>query len=106
MPKGEIVGKCLPSSVCLSLMASSGGTALKKMRAAKAKLKIREFTEEKEDRDPQPLDLIQKTRPPSDQTEAVRGLPSVKAKVKSRHNQDRLFGRTRGSDRAPPGEAR
>jgi hypothetical protein len=23
MPKGEIVGKCLPSSVCLSLMAST-----------------------------------------------------------------------------------
>ena len=33
-------------------------------------------------------------------------IPSGKAKVKSRHNQDRLFGRTRGSDRAPPREAR
>jgi hypothetical protein len=43
---------------------------------------------------------------PSDQTEAVRGLPSGKAKEKSRHNQDRLFGRTRGNDRAPSGEAR
>ena len=41
---------------------SSGGTALKKTRVAKAKLKIQEFAEEKEDRDPQPLDLIQKTR--------------------------------------------
>jgi hypothetical protein len=90
----------------LSLIASSGGTTLKKMCAAKAKLKIREFAEEKEDRDPHPLDLIQKTRPLSDRIGVVRGLPSGKAKVKSRHNQDRLFGRTRGSNRAPPGEAR
>jgi hypothetical protein len=43
---------------------------------------------------------------PSDQTEVVRGLPSGKAKEKSRNNQDRLFGRTRGNDRAPSGEAR
>ena len=84
----------------------SGGTVLKKTRAAKAKLKIREFAEEKDDRDPQPLDLIQKTHPSSDRTGAIRGLPSRKAKVKSRHNQDRLFGRTRGNDRAPSGEAR
>jgi hypothetical protein len=41
---------------------SSGGTALKKTRAAKAKLKIQEFAEEKEDRDPQPQDLIQISR--------------------------------------------
>jgi hypothetical protein len=52
-------------------MASSGGTALNKTHAAKAKLKIQEFAEEKEDRDPQSLDLIQKTRPPSDRTGAV-----------------------------------
>jgi hypothetical protein len=41
---------------------SSGGTTLKKTRAAKAKLKIQEFAEEKEDRDPQPQDLIQISR--------------------------------------------
>jgi hypothetical protein len=41
---------------------SSGGTALKKTRAAKAKLKVQEFAEEKEDRDPQPQDLIQISR--------------------------------------------
>jgi hypothetical protein len=35
---------------------------LKKTRAAKAKLKIQEFAEEKEDRDPQPLDPIQISR--------------------------------------------
>ena len=34
---------------------SSGGTALKTTRTAKAKLKIQESAEEKEDRDPQPL---------------------------------------------------
>jgi hypothetical protein len=33
-------------------------------------------------------------------------IPSGKAKVKSRHNQDRLFGRTCSNDRAPSGEAR
>ena len=38
------------------------GTTLKKTRAAKAKLKIQEFAEEKEDRDPQPQDLIQISR--------------------------------------------
>jgi hypothetical protein len=48
-----------------------------------------------------------------ERTRAVRSdrscegdIPSGKAKVKSRHNQDRLFGRTRGNDRAPSGEAR
>ena len=41
---------------------SSGGTALKQTRAAKAKLKVQEFAEEKEDRDPQPQDLIQISR--------------------------------------------
>jgi hypothetical protein len=41
---------------------SSGGTAVKKTRAAKAKLKIQEFAEEKEDRDSQPQDLIQISR--------------------------------------------
>jgi hypothetical protein len=35
---------------------------LKKTRAAKAKLKVQEFAEEKEDRDPQPQDLIQISR--------------------------------------------
>jgi hypothetical protein len=45
---------------------SSGGTSSRSTRAAK--LKIQEFTEEKEDRDPQPLDLIQKSRQPSDRT--------------------------------------
>jgi hypothetical protein len=60
---------------------SSGGTTSRSTRAAK--LKIQEFTEEKEDRDPQPLDLIQKSRQPSDRTGAARGLPSGKAKVKS-----------------------
>ena len=52
-------------------------------RTRAAKLKIREFAEEKEYRDPQSLDLIQKTRPPSDRTGTVRGLPLGKAKVKS-----------------------
>jgi hypothetical protein len=33
-------------------------------------------------------------------------IPSGKSKVKSRHNQNHLFGRTRGNDRAPSGEAR
>jgi hypothetical protein len=37
-----------------------------------------------EGRDREPLDLIQKSRQPSDQTGAARGLPSGKAKVKSR----------------------
>jgi hypothetical protein len=42
-------------------------------------------TQEKptEGRDREPLDLIQKSRQPSDQTRAARGLPSGKAKVKS-----------------------
>jgi hypothetical protein len=48
-----------------------------------AKLNIQEFAKEKEDRDPQPLDLIQKSRQSSDRTGAARGLPSGKAKVKS-----------------------
>ena len=39
---------------------SSGGTMLRKMRAEK--LKIQEFAEEKEDKDPQPLDPIQNYR--------------------------------------------
>jgi hypothetical protein len=66
---------------------SSGGTASRSTRAAK--LKIQEFAEEKEDRDPQSLDLIQKSRQPSDRTGAARGLPSGKAKVKSRQNEGR-----------------
>jgi hypothetical protein len=66
---------------------SSGGTTSRSTRATK--LKIQEFAEEKEDRDPQPLDLIQKSRQPSDQTGAARGLPSGKAKVKSRQNEGR-----------------
>jgi hypothetical protein len=37
---------------------SSGGTTSRSTRATK--LKIQEFVEDKEDRDPQPLDLIQK----------------------------------------------
>jgi hypothetical protein len=45
--------------------------------------------EEKEDRDPQPLDLIQKSRQPSDRTRDARDLPSGNAKVKSRQNVDR-----------------
>jgi hypothetical protein len=53
-------------------------------KCASSKLKIQEFAEEKEDRDRQPLDLIQKSRQPSDRTGAARGLPSGKAKVKSR----------------------
>jgi hypothetical protein len=60
----------------------SGGTTSR--RTHEAKLNIQEFAEEKEDRDPQPLDLIQKSHQPSDQTGAARGLPSGKAKVKSR----------------------
>ena len=45
---------------------NSGGTTSRRTRAAK--LKIQEFAEEKEDRDRQLLDLIQKSRQPSDQT--------------------------------------
>ena len=60
---------------------SSGGTSSRSTRVAK--LKIQEFAEEKEDRDPQPLDLIQKSLQLSDQTGVSRGLPSGKAKVKS-----------------------
>ena len=63
----------------------SGGIASRITRAAK--IKIQEFTEEKEDRDPQPLDLIQKSRQPSDRIGAARGLPSGKAKVKYRQNE-------------------
>jgi hypothetical protein len=48
------------------------------------KLKIQEFTEEKEDKDREPLDLIHKSRQPSDRIGEARGLPSGKAKVKSR----------------------
>jgi hypothetical protein len=58
----------------------SGGTALRSTRVAK--LKIQEFIEEKEDKDPQPLDLIQKSRQLLDRTGAARGLPSRKDKVK------------------------
>ena len=36
-----------------------------------------------EGRDREPLDLIQKSRQPSDQTGAAQGLPLGKAKVKS-----------------------
>jgi hypothetical protein len=56
---------------------------------AQTKLKIQEFVEEKKDRDPQSLDLIQKSRQPSDRTGAAQGLPSGKAKVKSRKNEGR-----------------
>jgi hypothetical protein len=66
---------------------SSGETTLRKTRAAR--LKLSEFAEEKEDRDPQPLDLIQKSRQPSDRTRAARDLPSGNAKVKSQQNVDR-----------------
>jgi hypothetical protein len=51
------------------------------------KLKIQEFAEDKEDRDPQLLDLIQKSRQLSDRTGVARGLPSGQAKVKSRQNE-------------------
>ena len=61
---------------------SSGGKTSRRTRATK--LKIQELTEDKEDRDRQPLDLIQKSCQPSDRTGAARGLPSVKDKVKSR----------------------
>jgi hypothetical protein len=57
------------------------------MRAVK--LKIQEFAEEKEDRDPQPMDLIQKSRQSSDRTGATRGLPLGKAKVKPQQNEGR-----------------
>ena len=60
----------------------AGGTTLRRTRATN--LKIQEFAEEKEDKDRESLDFIQT----------------------SRHNRDRPFGRTRGSDRAPLGEAR
>jgi hypothetical protein len=61
---------------------SSGGTTSR--RTCATKNKIQEFIEEKEDKDRELLDLIQT----------------------SRQHEDRPFGRTRGSDWAPLGEAR
>ena len=60
---------------------SSGETTLRKMRTAR--IKLSEFAEDKEDRDPQPLDLIHKSCRPSDRTRAAQDLPSGNAKVKS-----------------------
>ena len=60
---------------------SSEGTGSRRTRVAK--LKIQEFAEEKEDKDRELLDLIQKSHQSSDRTGAARGLPSGKAKVKS-----------------------
>jgi hypothetical protein len=66
---------------------SSGGTTSRSTRATK--LKIQEFAEERKDKDPQSLDLIQKSHQLLDRTGAARGLPSGKAKVKSRKNEGR-----------------
>ena len=60
---------------------SSGGIVSRSTHTKN--LKIQEFTEEKEDIDPQSLDLIQKSLQLSDRTGVARGLPSGKAKVKS-----------------------
>ena len=48
---------------------SSGETLLRKTHATR--LKLSKFAEEKEDKDPQPLDLIQKSHQPSDWTKAA-----------------------------------
>ena len=64
-----------------------GGTVSRSTHATK--LKIQEFAEEKEDKDPQSLDLIQKSCPPSDRIGVAQALPSRKAKVKSQQNEGR-----------------
>jgi hypothetical protein len=62
---------------------------LRKTRAAKAKLKIQEFAEEKEDRDPQPLDPIQISRK-ADSRQICRSCEGDKPREqeeKSRHEE-------------------
>jgi hypothetical protein len=50
--------------------------------------------------------FLERTRAVRSDRSCEGDIPSGKANMKSRHNQDHLFGRTRGNDRVPSGEAR